>query len=249
MEKRRKYPTEKSGADYLITAAETAAGLIPEPITSTAIQQLIGLITPPLQRRQENWLMGLGERVEHLEEAVSDIDKDRLAEDPMFVSALVRASQLALGTHQKEKLKALQNAVVNSALPDRPDENLQQMLLNYINDLTVWHIVALKYLPAPDEPKRNYYQEYANEMDKRNLQERLAKISSVAGIHPMPEGFESGFNDNPLETQILLDLHSRGLIEVVEEDLEDQRTIWAQRSRLGQVFFEFISDPELDSDE
>ncbi len=65
----------------------------------------------------------------------------------------------------------------------------------------------------------------------------------------MPEGFESGFNDNPLETQILLDLHSRGLIEVVEEDLEDQRTIWAQRSRLGQVFFEFISDPELDSDE
>jgi hypothetical protein len=51
----------------------------------------------------------------------------------------MHASQAALRNSQKEKLTALRNAVLNAALPNPPEESIQQMFVNFIDSLTVWH--------------------------------------------------------------------------------------------------------------
>jgi hypothetical protein len=54
-----------------------------------------------------------------------------------------------LRNHQKEKLEALQNAVVNSALGIDIEENLQLLFLNMVDDLTPLHLKVLKYFENP----------------------------------------------------------------------------------------------------
>jgi hypothetical protein len=68
---------------------------------------------------------------------------ERLLENEAFLTALLRATQAALRTHQAEKLAALQNAVVNIAIRQNHDEVLEQIALNCLDDLTTAHLRLL----------------------------------------------------------------------------------------------------------
>lgn len=46
---------------------------------------------------------------------------------------MLQATQVAVRSHHVEKLKSLQNAVLNSALQIHPDEDEMLMFLNYID--------------------------------------------------------------------------------------------------------------------
>lgn len=59
------------------------------------------------------------------------------------VSIVLQATQIALRTHQTEKRMALRNAVMNAALPQAPEEGLQQMFLHFIDTFTEWHLRLL----------------------------------------------------------------------------------------------------------
>ena len=52
-------------------------------------------------------------------------------------------------SHQAEKLEALRNAVLNSALPNAPDDDLQLMFLNYVDSMTSWHRRLLRFFESP----------------------------------------------------------------------------------------------------
>jgi hypothetical protein len=52
-------------------------------------------------------------------------------------------------THQEEKLAALRNAVLNSALPGAPDADMQAILLGLVDRLTSSH---LRFLTMWDDP-------------------------------------------------------------------------------------------------
>lgn len=67
----------------------------------------------------------------------------------MFITTALQASTIALRNHQTEKLEALKNAVLNAALPNSPDENLQQMYLNFVDAMTEWHIRILMFFNDP----------------------------------------------------------------------------------------------------
>ncbi len=216
--------------------------------THVAVQELLESLGSPLQRRKDEWLGGLADQISKLEAEHQEFDVRALADDPVFVSTLLRASQQAMTSHQREKRDALRNAVINSALPNRPDENLQQIFLAYIDDLTVWHIEALQHLQAPGERGTPSYRDSYASLENESIRDKLQKIQSIASVYPKPEGF--GWEDvEALELQILLDLHNRGLMEVAEETSGESRTIWSQRSHLGQVFFDFIREPGLESPE
>ena len=56
----------------------------------------------------------------------------------------------ALGTairhHQEQELEALSNTVLNMALLNAPNADIQRMFLNWLNEFTSWHLMLLRYL-------------------------------------------------------------------------------------------------------
>src|SRR5260370_7181085 len=54
-------------------------------------------------------------------------------------------------SHQREKLQALRNAVLNVAAGTAPDENLQLVFLNYLDTLTPLHLTLLDCVADPRE--------------------------------------------------------------------------------------------------
>ena len=65
-----------------------------------------------------------------------------------FVTMLMEASTLAVRNHQKEKIDALRNAVLNSAIKS-PDDYLQGVLLQFVAIATPWHFKVLQFYNSP----------------------------------------------------------------------------------------------------
>ena len=61
---------------------------------------------------------------------------------------MLQATQVAVRSHHVEKLKSLQNAVLNSALQIHPNEDEMLMFLNYIELFTRWHLKILLFLES-----------------------------------------------------------------------------------------------------
>lgn len=69
----------------------------------------------------------LDERLNELQEKVSDFNIESLSLNESFLSVVLQATQFSQRTHQIEKRVALLNAISNSALPSSVDDNLKQM--------------------------------------------------------------------------------------------------------------------------
>lgn len=63
----------------------------------------------------------------------------------------MQASQIAIRNHQQVKLEALRNAILNTALPNPPQEDEQMIFLRLIDQLTPWHLRVLSLLNNPLE--------------------------------------------------------------------------------------------------
>jgi len=74
-----------------------------------------------------------------------EVNLDSLRDDPAFTTTMLEASQIALRTHQEEKLEALRNAVLNTALGKAPEEDLRAIFLNFVAEFTPTHLFLLKY--------------------------------------------------------------------------------------------------------
>ena len=83
-------------------------------------------------------MTSIGEKLNELEENKFDLEK--LKNDENFISVMMNASQMALRTHQEEKLDALRNAILNVAKGEAPDESVQHLFLNFVDFFTapVW---------------------------------------------------------------------------------------------------------------
>ena len=60
----------------------------------------------------------------------------KLSENAAFITTAMRASEMAMRTHQREKIEALGNAIVNSQLKGAPEETIQQIYWNDVDDST-----------------------------------------------------------------------------------------------------------------
>ena len=80
---------------------------------------------------------------------MGELTPDKLFQGEEFTSAFIRASRVALGTRQREKLDALRNAVLNVAAGMPPDENLQLMFLDALDLLTPWRLNLLDCVADP----------------------------------------------------------------------------------------------------
>jgi hypothetical protein len=107
--------------------------------------ELVGLLTSPVAQRRDAWLEDLERRLHDLEGRVDGFRFDDLGQNEQFVSATLQATQAALRTHQKEKLAALRNAVMNVAVAKAPSENLQVVFLNLVESFTPMHLEILRF--------------------------------------------------------------------------------------------------------
>ena len=106
------------------------------------------LIEPPMERRKKKWMNKVTEAINELYRKKIITEKD-LQENEQFFTALVHASSTAIKNHEEEKLDALRNAVLNSALPDAPDDTQQHLFLNLVDSCSSWHIALLKLFQNP----------------------------------------------------------------------------------------------------
>jgi len=137
---------KRSKGDLAYSVLKT--GIASVPIAGNAAAEFFQLLVqPPLERRRDEWMRDVSDRLRKLEEEGLTIEK--LQNNQQFVSTVMQASQISMRTHQQEKREALRNAVINSARAIFPDENMQQMFLNFVDDFTEWHIRLLKLFNAP----------------------------------------------------------------------------------------------------
>lgn len=79
------------------------------------------------------------------------VTQEDLMHNENFHSVLLSAAMIAVRNHQEEKLEMLRNAVLNAALPDAPEDDIQAMYLSYLDRLTPWHVRILKFFDIPRE--------------------------------------------------------------------------------------------------
>ena len=127
-------------------------------------------------------------------------------------SRFLQATQSAIRNNQREKIEALENAVINSALPDAPGEVYQQIYLALIDDLSTMHVRVL--------------QETSGIIVNTDEQEFLSKV----------------FTDFPQQKELYLhvwnDLLGKQLIRVFKTATH---SLNISRTKLGHGFVSFIS--------
>jgi hypothetical protein len=124
------------------------AGLSGVPVVGGPLAVVfVAAVGRKLQRRRDEWLTELAEAVEELRS--QGLDPQTLADNDLFVDAVVSTTRIVEHTHQQEKIKALRNAVVNSVAADAPDADTQAIFLNLIDRFTPSHLRLLTLLDNP----------------------------------------------------------------------------------------------------
>lgn len=223
-------PSESAG-DHLHRA--TRAALASIPFAGGAAVELFNLIlAPPIQRRRDEWLNALAERLGKLEQDGRVIIAE-LRDNDEFVSTVMQASQLAVRNHRQEKIDALRNAVLNTALEQAPEDSKRELFLRWIDELGVWHLRLLALLADPP----GWFERNGKKIPEFAISSSLHQVIEAG----MPEL-----------------ARDRGFIEVVAKDLDDRHlassasfmTVMTPRgavekrtSDLGDAFLRFITEP------
>ena len=148
MNDEEKYKTPSmSAGDSVHAVARAGLGTIPV-VGAAATELLSAIVTPPLEKRRNQWMEEVGDALRTLEKKMG-IVLESLQENEEFIDVAIEATQIAIKTSNQEKRKALKNAILNSALPNPPEESLQKMFLSFIDTLTVWHLKLLELFNDP----------------------------------------------------------------------------------------------------
>lgn len=223
-----------------IGTATAKGALAAIPFVGGAAAEFVGLyLSTPVAHRRDAWLQDLAIRLGELEGQISGFSLDTLADNEQFVSATLQATQAALRTHQKEKLDALRNAVLNSAAKHEPQDDYQTVFLSLIDRFSPAHLRLLKScrnVPFGYSPD---YIRWVLEKTEHPETNRWRELPRWVRNH------SPGFGDTSQEfIQVLLsDLHSAGLTigEDNSMDLLPPGQKWT--TEFGDRFLKFIESP------
>lgn len=139
-----RYP-QPDDTDVMLRLAR--AGIAAIPLVGGPINELLsGVLAPSVTRWRDEFIKGLAEDIEHLKLKVDGFKVEKLVENEQFVSATIHAVRIASATHQQEKRRMLQNALLKVAVGKGPTDELQQVFLNAIEAFSPSHVKVLKAL-------------------------------------------------------------------------------------------------------
>jgi hypothetical protein len=228
-----KPPNKKTAGDAAYEITKAAISAI--PVASGPVAALFeNIFTAPLEKRKHTWLEELADAITKLQRKVDGLTPEALAKNEVFVTVALQASQIALRNHQKEKLDALRNAVVNSALPNSPQEDQQIIFLRLLDQLTSWHLRILAVLDGPEEW-----------MSRNGVTNPGWGMGGVATVlqHCLPQlRGQRDFYD-----QLVRDLQAAGLIghgEYLHATMTGHGMVASRTTPIGREFMRFVSQPE-----
>jgi hypothetical protein len=219
---------EKSLGDHVHLAVRTALSAVPA-VGGPALELFNALIAPPIERRRNAWLNDLAERLLALEK-VKRLKIEDLTDNAEFITAVMQATMAALRNHQQEKIDALRNAVLNTALGQSPEDAKREVFLAFADQFTVWHLRVLNELSNSRllEGKNGATSIRINEIARLAME----RIPGLRGQQPLAE-------------TVVEDLCRKGLLYWIS----DQIVAIPQRgaphvTQFGGEFLRFISEPQ-----
>jgi len=139
------YPDVEPDEDKVYRIAEAVTSLLP-----AGQVVLHSLIVPPIQKRMEEWIEKIENRLMELEKE-ERVDLESLKDNQEFSALLLRTIQSAAITSQEEQLDNLRNYVLNITLPNDHSEDELYIILSIISDFTPSHARALHFYCFPEE--------------------------------------------------------------------------------------------------
>jgi hypothetical protein len=225
-------PPRETIGDHLHTLARAGLGAIPV-VGDAAIELFRWLLTPPFERRQKAWMESIAQGLRGLEYS-KGVNLEALQGNDTFIDTVLMATQTALRNNQADKIQALRNGVLNAALPNSPEQAIQQIFLTFIDSFTVWHLRILKLF---DDPGR-----WFSENGRTGL-----TVTGSALHNILEEAYPEMKERRMLYDQVVKDLHIRGLLAI--DSLHSMMTGAALLQRrttdLGQQFIAFVRDPAV----
>lgn len=221
-------PPESSTGDTAYLVAQGVLSVIPG-----AAELFQYFVTPPIERRRQEWMRQVGQVLQDLQEH-REVDLKDLQSDDAFIDTLLQASQVAVRNSQEEKRQALRNAILNAALPNPPEHALQQMFLVFIDILTVWHLQLLKLFQNPVRWAEVNEHQFPN-------------LHSGGGLNNILESaFPELRNRRSFYDQLWNDLHQRGLVRAggLHTTITSSGLMAEQTTELGNQFLNFIEEPQ-----
>lgn len=222
---------ENSVGDYIHSATKT--GLSAIPLLGGAASEIFSLIiTPPVSKRRDEWLIKLAEDLEQLRNTVPHFDINTLGNNDIFVTAVLQATQVAMRSHQEEKITVLRNAVLNSAIGIDIDENIQLMFLNFIDSMTPWHLRVLLLFQNPEKW-----------FEDNQRQAPQFSMGSPKGV------LESAYNElngkRSFYDILVKDLNTQGLlgIDSLHTTMSGSGAMAPRTTEFGNLFISYITSP------
>ncbi|MDP8963442.1 MAG: hypothetical protein M3O33_05535 [Cyanobacteriota bacterium] len=214
-------------SDLLYALSKGSISLI--PVAGGVLSELVSLlVTSPATKRRDRWVeQQLAEAFKLIgQKADYSLIKD-LHENDLFLTIVLQATLIAGRTHQKEKLEALKNAVVNSVLTNAPEESLQLMFLNFVDTFTPYHLTMLDFVDKPidwcrknrinvDNRMLNYVRknsEYSQDTELKNKEQKYFLEKIFPGIGEVFPGTRKIEKKAYLYNQALIDLENNGLLK------------------------------------
>lgn len=147
-------------------------------------------IVSPATKRRDKFLEILARELMELKSKIELVDFESAA----FQTIVIRAYQIAIRTHQEEKLEALRNIVLNSSIPRTLKHDIVEMFLGWVDNFTELHISTLKHL------------HYLNSYAPGQLDTYFPMLEENAAIY----------------NQVLKDLADKGLINLREDYITEE---------------------------
>ncbi len=173
----------------------------------------------------------IGEGLRQLERDVGVV-LENLQEHEAFIDLALEASQIAIRTSNREKREALRNAVLNTALPEAPEESMQKMLLTFVDTLSAVH---LKLLVLFNDP-----QGFVNAH-----QSNFGNISMGAASHLVEAAYPELRGERHIYDPVWKDLYSRALVntESLHMMMTGMGILERRTTAIGEMLVEFIRSP------
>ena len=146
---------ERAASDEARVIFNAATAAIPF-VGGSLNEVLHRVLKPGIDKRHDEWLDEIAAAVNGLISQVGDLSEGALADNELFVSGVVQASRIALGTQVAEKRQMLRSAVINLASGDMTDDFLAHRFLAFVEELMPEHFALLSYATNPARHHPNW---------------------------------------------------------------------------------------------
>lgn len=138
-------PPKENYKDKLHALVKGGLGSI--PVAGSLAAELFGMIiTSPISKRRDEWLLSIVNKIVELEQRESGFDIGTLGNNEEFTSYLLETSQIVIKNHQEEKLSALRNCIANFFVQINTPYDKKISFIRLVDEITPTHLSILSFI-------------------------------------------------------------------------------------------------------